>query len=117
MAQPYFAPVPNAPGVDGPYATPEEEAAAILLNLKNDKRNKGQAGATSGHTRGGGTIAGPSQPSNRAADDGPGFDSDETEILPDIDTEDETDDDDLPDNLVNVRRNPSRRARPADMKE
>jgi hypothetical protein len=50
-------------------------------------------------------------------DDGPGFDSDETEIMPDIETEDKTDDDILPDTLVDVRRNPSRRARPADMKE
>ncbi|KAJ5380791.1 uncharacterized protein N7496_003219 [Penicillium cataractarum] len=118
MTQSYFAPVPKESGREGEkYATPEEEAAAILLKLKNDKRSRVQAGSTSGHTRGSGTIAGPSQPTNRAADGGAEFDSDETEILPDIDTEDETDDDNLPDNLVNVRRNPSRRARPADMKE
>jgi hypothetical protein len=48
------------------------------------------------------------------------MDSDATEIMPRMNIDDETDDgddDNLPDNLVNVRRNPSRRARPADMKE
>jgi hypothetical protein len=95
------------------YATAEEEAAMILLNLKNGNKNTG------GLTRGSGQIAGPSsQTPGRTVDDGLEFDSDETEILPDINTDDETDEDDnLPENLVNVRRNPSRRARPADMKD
>ncbi|CEO60678.1 hypothetical protein PMG11_05270 [Penicillium brasilianum] len=118
VKKPSVAPAPNiSRRAAVQYETPEEEAAAILLSLRNDSWERGQPRTTSGHTHGSGTIAGPSQPFKRDVDDGPGFDSDETEILPDIDTEDETDDDILPDNLVDVRRNPSRRARPADMKE
>jgi hypothetical protein len=50
-------------------------------------------------------------------EDDPAMDSDATELMPGMGSEDEAGDEDLPDNLVNVRRNPSRRARPADMKE
>ena len=63
----------------------------ILLNLKNGNKNTG------GLTRGSGQIAGPSsQTPGRAVDDGLEYDSDETEILPDINTDDETDEDDGP---------------------
>lgn len=95
-----------------PHASPEEEAAWILLNLKSDKRNTG------GVTRGGGQLDGPSQQHDQVFDDDLAMDSDATELILGMGSEDETgDEEDLPDHLVNVRRNPSRRARPADMKE
>jgi hypothetical protein len=95
-----------------PHATPEEEAALILLNLKNDKRNAG------GVSRTGGQLDGPSQQPDLPMGDDMEMDSDATELMIEMGSEYETEDEeDLPDNLVNVRRNPSRRARPADMKE
>lgn len=95
-----------------PHDTPEEEAALILLNMKNDKRNAG------GATRGGGQVDGHSQLPSQPLDDDVEMDCVATEVLLGMGSEDETEyEEDLPDNLVNVRRNPSRRARPADMKE
>lgn len=95
----------------GKYASPEEEAAKILMSMKYDSWDR------VGPRGGGGRIAGPSRAPRAVVAGSPEMDSDETEILPGVGTEDELDEENLPESLVNVRRNPSRKARPAEMKE
>ncbi|KAJ5168691.1 uncharacterized protein N7482_004285 [Penicillium canariense] len=91
----------------GSDASPEEAAVSVLLNLKNSPGNACE------NADGGGQWPGANRRFANSFENGVEPEGD-TEILPDDDTEEEAN---LPENLVNVRRNPSRRARPTDMKE
>lgn len=93
------------------YVGPEEAAARILVSMKHDSWER--VGPRAPTTQ----SAGPARRVNRAAACSPDLDSEETEMLPDPGSETECDEENLPDSLVNVRRNPSRKARPAELKE
>lgn len=93
------------------YVSPEEEAATILMSMKHDSWER--VGPRIPIAQ----ATGPVRPVNRAGAGNPDLDSEGTEIFPDPGSETECDEENLPDSLVNVRRNPSRKARPAELKE